>query len=97
MGDATQTSDLERAQLEMAGVVVIAVPNPLSMRPLIQHVRRMAPGVMVIARSRYHIYSWEYLRAGAHKIVDEENQVGLRLADEVRLVLTGDAHAPSSE
>lgn len=84
VGDATQTDVLLHAGIQRAQVVVIAVPNPSAVRRLIHQTRHFAPEVTIIARSRHHIYRWELLRAGAHWVVDEEDQVGLRLADEVK-------------
>lgn len=83
VGDATQTDVMLHAGILRAAVVVIAVPNPAAVRRLIHHVRHLAPEVVIIARSRHHIYRWELLRAGAHEVIDEEEQVGLRLAEAV--------------
>ena len=84
VGDATQTDVLLHAGVQRATVVVIAVPNPTAVRRLIHQTRHLAPEVTIIARSRHHIYRWELLRAGAHSVIDEEDQVGLRLAEEVK-------------
>jgi len=89
VGDATLSEVLLHAGLHRARMVVITVPNPSATRHLIHQVRHLAPGVTILVRSRYHIYRWELLRAGAHAVVDEEDHVGLRLADEVRKALTG--------
>jgi len=43
----------------------------------------MNPSVVVVARARYHVFRWELELAGAH-VVDEEDQLGLRLAAETR-------------
>lgn len=91
VGDASQTDVLDHAGVRQARVVVITVPNPSATRRLIHHVRHLAPGVMLFVRSRYHIYRWELLQAGAHVVIDEEDHVGLRLADEVRLALAESA------
>lgn len=87
VGDATQTDILEHAGVLRASVVVITVPNPTPMRRLIHHVRHLAPSAFIIARCRYHIYRWDLLQSGAHATVDEEDQVGLRMAEEVRNAL----------
>jgi CPA2 family monovalent cation:H+ antiporter-2 len=87
VGDATQTEVMLHAGILRAAVVVIAVPNPPAVRRLIHQVRHLAPEVTIVARSRHHIYRWELLRAGAHAVVDEEDQVGVRLADEVKRAL----------
>ncbi len=89
VGDATQTEVLQHAGILRARIVVLTVPNPSAMRRLILQVRGLAPGVTIVARSRYHIYRWEYVRAGAHAVIDEEDQVGLRIAEEVKSALLG--------
>lgn len=94
VGDATQTDVLLHAGILRARVVVIAVPNPPAVRRLIHHVRHLAPEVTIIARSRHHIYRWELLRAGAHAVIDEEDQVGLRLAEEVRQAISAGGEEP---
>lgn len=87
VGDATQTDVLQHAGLLQARVVVITVPNPSATRSLVHQVRHHAPSATIVARSRYHIYRWELLRAGAHAVVDEEDHVGLRISREVERVL----------
>jgi hypothetical protein len=57
---------------------------------LIHLVRELATNAFIIARCRYHILHWELLHAGAHEVVDEEDQLGRRLAAQVRK-LVGDA------
>jgi hypothetical protein len=57
---------------------------------LIYHVRDLAPNAHVIVRYRYHVRHWELLNAGAHEVVDEEDQVGQQLAEQVRQVLSVD-------
>jgi hypothetical protein len=51
---------------------------------LIHLVRDLAPGAFIVARCRYHVLPWELLSAGAHEVVDEEDQLGRRLAAQVR-------------
>jgi hypothetical protein len=50
-------------------------------------VRQMAPQAVVVARSRYHAVAGDMLRAGAHRVVDEETLVGERLAVEAEAAL----------
>jgi CPA2 family monovalent cation:H+ antiporter-2 len=87
LGDATQSDVLEHAGIHVARVVVIALPDQRTTRELIYQVRDLAPNAYIIARCRYHVRHWELLLAGAHEVVDEEDQVGRRLAAEVRQVL----------
>jgi len=84
IGDATQTDVLLHAGLQKACLVALTVPNPQAVRRLIHHVRHLRPDVLIIVRSRYHIYRWELLHAGAHIVIDEEDHVGARLAEEIQ-------------
>jgi CPA2 family monovalent cation:H+ antiporter-2 len=87
VGDATQIDVLEHAGVGRARVVVITVPSVAAARQLIHHVRHISPSALVICRSRYHIHRWELLRAGADAVIDEEDQVGHRMALEVQAIL----------
>jgi CPA2 family monovalent cation:H+ antiporter-2 len=80
VGDATRTEILEHAGIYDADAVVITVPTSAIVRQLIHLVRQLAPGVPIFARCRYHLHHWLLTSAGAHVVIDEENQVGQRLA-----------------
>ena len=84
LGDATQREILECAGIHRARVFVVTVPDTATTRHLIQLVRDLAPNVFIVARCRYHVRHWELLNAGAHEVVDEEDQLGRRLAAQVR-------------
>ena len=91
LGDATHRDVLEHAGIYQARAVVITVPDHATTRHLIHLIRDLAPEVFIVARCRYHILHWELLHAGAHEVVDEEEQLGHRLAAQVRtLVGTSD-------
>jgi CPA2 family monovalent cation:H+ antiporter-2 len=83
LGDATQSHILEHAGIHDARAVVITVPTTTIVRQLIHLIRQLAPGVPVFARCRYHIHHLLLTSAGAHVVIDEESQVGQRLADEL--------------
>ena len=87
VGDATHVEVLERAGVPLADVVVITLPDPAAARRVIEHVRALAPEARIVARARYHVYRGELELAGSHVVVDEEQQVGLRLAAEMRKLL----------
>ena len=70
--------------MESANAVVITVPDPATARQVVELVRSLAPDTAIIARARYHIHRWQLLLAGAHAVVDEEEEVGRRIASEVR-------------
>lgn len=84
VGDATQREILEHAGIHEAQAIVITVPDHATVRHLIHLVRDIAPEVFIIARCRYHVLHWELLGAGADEVVDEEDQLGRRLAKQVR-------------
>ncbi len=84
LGDATQREILEHAGIDKACAFVVTVPDPTTTRNLIYLVRDLAPDVFIVVRCRYHVLHWELLGAGAHEVVDEEDQLGRRLATQVR-------------
>jgi monovalent cation:H+ antiporter-2, CPA2 family len=84
LGDATQWDILEHAGIYHAQAVVITVPDHATTRHLIHLVRDLAPDALIVARCRYHVLHWELLHAGAHEVVDEEDQLGRRLAAQLR-------------
>ena len=84
LGDATQREILEHVGIYKARVCVVTVPDHTTTRHLIHLVRDIAPDVFIVARCRYHVLHWELLNAGAHEVVDEEDQLGRRLAAQVR-------------
>jgi CPA2 family monovalent cation:H+ antiporter-2 len=84
LGDATHRDILEHAGIEHACAVVLTVPDHATTRHLIRLVRDLAPDAFIVARCRYHVLHWELLHAGAHEVVDEEDQLGRRLAAQVR-------------
>ncbi len=82
LGDATQPEVLLHAGVGASIAVVVTVPDPTACRLAVAAVQRLAPGVPILARLRYHQYLPELRDAGADHIVDEEETVGLRLAGE---------------
>jgi CPA2 family monovalent cation:H+ antiporter-2 len=87
VGDARSEEVLESLHLEAARAVVVTVPDPKTTRQIIERVRARAPGTTIVARARYHVCRWELQLAGAHEVVDEEDEVGLRIASKVRETL----------
>ena len=97
VGNAAQSEVLERAGIHRARVVVVTVPDPAESKQIINLCRGMNPGVRVVVRARYHAYRWELQLAGADAVIDEEEQVGLRLAAEVRKTLRDSSRSPSKQ
>ncbi len=84
IGDATRDEVLTRLQVRTAACVVITIPDPWTARHIIQQVRALAPSTPIVVRARYHIHRWQLELAGADAVVDEEQEVGIQLAGEVR-------------
>jgi CPA2 family monovalent cation:H+ antiporter-2 len=87
IGNATRTEVMEHLQLVAAGAVTITVPDPATVRQIIACIRSLSPETPIIARSRYHIYRSDSIRAGATTVVDEEVEIGLRIASEAKKIL----------
>ncbi len=84
IGDATREEILDRAHVRTAAAVAVTVPDPGHARQIVQLVRSLSTDAVVVVRSRYHIHRWQLDVVGAHAVVDEENEVGVRIAAEVR-------------
>ena len=89
-GDAAHHEVLEHAGVPGARVIAITIPDAIAARSIIHLCRLIAPDADIIARSRYHVHRWELVLAGAAEVIDEEEQVGLRIAARVRRSLHGD-------
>ncbi|WP_182869432.1 cation:proton antiporter [Rhodopirellula sp. JC639] len=81
IGDATQSDVLEHARLNECKAIVITVPHHQSAMTILKHVRRNAPYVHTIVRSRYELHTDDFVSAGAHVVTGDEQQVGESLAD----------------
>ncbi len=84
IGDATQVEVLEHAHIASAGAVVITIPHHHSAITILEHVRRLAPRAHIVVRSRHQIHTNEYLTAGAHKVIGDEEQVGQSIAGHLK-------------
>jgi len=96
LGDATRAELLESLHVHGAAAVVVTVPDPGTARLVVQRLRAVAPETSVIVRSRYHIHRWQLDLAGAHEVVDEEAEVGQRLAEAVRRRSRGEEPPPDA-
>jgi CPA2 family monovalent cation:H+ antiporter-2 len=91
IADATRLEVLERVHVRTAACIAITVPDPWTARHIIQQTRTLAPHTPIVVRSRYHVHRWHLTMAGADSVIDEEQEVGIRIAAEVhqRLVERG--------
>lgn len=82
VGDAAQPEVLEHAGVRSMRAVVVTVPDTRAAASVIERVRVLAPDVPIIARARYNLHIPELKRSGADIVVDEEGEVGSRLAEQ---------------
>jgi monovalent cation:H+ antiporter-2, CPA2 family len=101
LGDATQPEVLQHARIGTCIAVVVTTPDPGASRLVVSAAQRLAPGVPILARLRYHQYLADLRAAGADHIVDEEETVGLHLAGEaIEIAASRDragANAPATK
>ncbi len=87
IGDATRLETLEHVGVDSARAIAVTVPDPGTAVQITAQLHRVAPQTPIIARSRYHRYVFDLTRAGAGTIVDEETEVGFRIAVELETTL----------
>ncbi len=80
IGDIRQIDVLKHYQVQQAKIVLVTVPGHAAAIQAIDNSRRLAPQVKIIARSRYHENVASLIRAGAEIVIDEEVEVGDKLA-----------------
>ena len=79
-GDAHSELVLEKAHLEQAKALAIALPDPSSTRLLLHHARQMCPDLEVIARVHNNKELDVLVRMGATEVVQPEFEAGLELS-----------------
>jgi CPA2 family monovalent cation:H+ antiporter-2 len=79
VGDATQVDVLEHSRIESAKAVVITIPHHDSAIAILEQVRRLAPHAHAVVRSRYQIHADDFVKAGAHVVIGDEEQIGQSL------------------
>jgi CPA2 family monovalent cation:H+ antiporter-2 len=89
LGDAAADELIEHAHVETAHAVVVTLPDHRAAAHVLQGVRALAPSVTLIARARYHLHVGELSSAGASVVIDEEEEVGRRLAAAARELIEG--------
>lgn len=78
-GDATRRAVLERAGIERATLVSVAVSDTIATREVVALAREMAPHAPIIARTRYVLDADALQVAGATRVVVEELEATLEL------------------
>lgn len=80
-GDARYEEVLDYAGLKRAIFVVVTVPGTEAALEIVRSVRRRAPSTWLLVRARFHRALAELQSAGAHVVVDEEHEIGRRIAE----------------
>lgn len=83
LGDGQHEDILVHARVRDAKAVVVTVPAPAVAIHIVRLVRIIAPGAVIVARSRYNRYLSELGDAGAHVVHDEETHIGNRMSASV--------------
>ncbi len=83
VGDATQPDILEHANVGQAKSVVITVPHHISALNILEYVKQRAPHAFLVVRSRYKLHTDDFISAGAHLVIGDEELVGKRIGDEL--------------
>jgi len=78
-GDATQANVLEHAHVASARVVVVAVSDLEGTRRIVRAVRRLAPAVWLIVRTRYVQEMRPLREQGADEVIPEEFETSVEI------------------
>jgi CPA2 family monovalent cation:H+ antiporter-2 len=89
IGDAQQLSVLEHASIQHAKIAAITIPSRTAAQTVLEQIRALAPGIQAVVRSRYSRHKNDFENAGAFLVVDEEQEVGRKLAKLVLFLLRG--------
>jgi CPA2 family monovalent cation:H+ antiporter-2 len=92
-GDARHPEVLEHAGLRGAEFLVVTVPGANETHRIVNYVRQAAPGIQILVRARFHRSLPDLEAAGAHVIVDEEQEVGRLIADAYSRMAAGNPDA----
>ncbi len=84
IGDATQLSILRDIGVESAKAVVITVPDPVTAQHIIAQIRLIASNMPILVRARYNRHLSALIKEGATVAIDEETEVGIQLAAQLR-------------
>lgn len=75
-GDAADRDILERAQVEVASVVVVCVPDDEAAIRIAQNLRTANSSCLILVRCRYQMNASKLRMSGANQVVSEEAEAG---------------------
>jgi len=79
-GDACKPEVLEALHVHDASAAVIAINDPAAVRPIIFRLRKDAPGLFIIVRTRFASELDELAKLGADLVVPDELETSLQVA-----------------
>ena len=82
-GDATRSEMLNRAGIEPARVIVLAISDPTATRHTVVLARKLNPKIEIIVRTRYVTELEDLLQLGADAVVPEEFETSIQIANRV--------------
>ena len=84
LGDGQHEDVLRHLHVRTATVIAVTVPAPRVTIQFVRLLRGVAPEAFVVARSRYNRSLPRVEDAGATIVLDEETNVGLRMAESMK-------------
>jgi CPA2 family monovalent cation:H+ antiporter-2 len=81
-GDAARPAILERLGAPRARLVAVAISDPVATREVVLRARALAPGIPIVARTRFVLEVDDLQGAGATTVVAEEFESTLQLVGE---------------
>lgn len=82
-GDATSEVVLEAARVSHARLMLILVPDEVSVRMIARQVRKLNPDLHIVARAAHLDQMQELQRLGVHQAVQPEFEAGLEIVRQV--------------
>lgn len=79
-GSASNPVLLEQAGLERARALIIAIPDPVSARQVVEHARRMNPAIDIVVRTHSDIERRTLQERGANEAVMGELELALEMS-----------------
>lgn len=79
-GDAARPEILQRAELDRAVVLVIAIGDPLTAHLVAERAHHLNPGLMIASRARGVDQATDLRAAGVHHLADPDNEAAIDLA-----------------
>lgn len=84
VGDATSLQVLQHAGISSIKAVAVTIPDTAIARQVTAQIRAIAPEAIIVTRGRFHRFHTELMGAGANAVINEEMEVGYKVAEEIQ-------------